>query len=432
MNTTFVEKANNVVKFTVEVDGATFEKGLVYAYNRNKNRITLPGFRKGKAPRKLIEAQYGANFFYEEAINHIFPDVYEEAIKELKLDVVSQPTVDVEKIDKETGVKFVVDVTVKPEVTLGQYKGLTVEKIKVEVTEDDIQSELKSIQQKNARLVEVTDRAAEDGDIAKISYLGTVDGVAFEGGQADSHDLTLGSHAFIEGFEEQIVGHKIGDKFDVNVTFPDAYHAPELSGKAAVFAVELKGLSKKELPELNDEFAEDVSEFSTLDEYKTSIQDKLTKEKEEKAKQIQSDKLLDAAIANATMDVPQVMYDNKINQMMREFEENVGRQGLTLDIYCKYMGTTKEDLKENFRETSEKSVRARLVLEQVAKEENLTISEEELEKEIGRFGESYGIDAQKMIEMFQEEDKSALEEDMLVRAALKLIEDSANEVEKAE
>lgn len=431
MNATFVEKANNVVKFTVEVDGSTFEKGLTYAYNQNKNKITLPGFRKGKAPRKLIEAQYGANFFYEEAINHIFPEVYEEAITELNLDVVSQPTIDVEKIDKETGVKFIVDVTVKPEVTLGQYKGLEVEKEKIEVTEEEIESELKSIQQKNARLVEITDRAAEDGNVAKISYLGTVDGVAFEGGQSDNHDLTLGSHAFIEGFEEQIVGHNVGDKFDVNVTFPDAYHAPELSGKDAVFAVELKGLSKRELPELNDEFAEDVSEFSTLDEYKTSIQDKLTKEKEEKAKQIQSDKLLDAAIANCTMDVPQVMYDNKINQMMREFEENVSRQGLTLDIYCKYMGTTKEDLKENFRETSEKSVRARLMLEKVAKEEGLTISEEDLKQEIGKFGESYGIDAEKMIEMFQEGDKKALEEDMLVRAALKLIEDSANEIEKA-
>ena len=431
MNATFVEKANNVVKFTVEVDGATFEKGLTYAYNQNKNKITLPGFRKGKAPRKLIEAQYGANFFYEEAINHIFPEVYEEAITELDLDVVSQPTIDVEKIDKETGVKFIVDVTVKPDVTLGQYKGLEVEKEKIEVTEEEIESELKSIQQKNARLVEVTDRPAEDGDVAKISYLGTVDGVAFEGGQSDSHDLTLGSHAFIEGFEEQIVGHNVGDKFDVNVTFPDAYHAPELSGKDAVFAVELKGLSKRELPELNDEFAEDVSEFSTLDEYKTSIQDKLTKEKEEKAKQIQSDKLLDAAIANCTMDVPQVMYDNKINQMMREFEENVSRQGLKFYFYCKYMGTTKEDLKENFRETSEKSVRARLMLEKVAKEEGLTISEEDLKQEIGKFGESYGIDAEKMIEMFQEGDKKALEEDMLVRAALKLIEDNANEIEKA-
>ena len=223
----------------------------------------------------------------------------------------------------------------------------------------------------------------------------------------------------------------MGDKFDVNVTFPEAYHAPELSGKAAVFAVELKGLSKRELPELNDEFAEDVSEFSTLDEYKASIQDKLKKEKEEKAKQIQSDKLLDAAIANCTMDVPQVMYDNKIDQMMREFEENITRQGLTMDIYCKYMGTTKEDVKENFRETSEKSVRARLMLEQIVKEENLTVSEEALKEEIGRFGESYGIDAEKMIEMFREEDKEALKEDMLVKQALKLIEDSAEEVEKA-
>ena len=431
MNATFVEKANNVVKFTVEVDGAAFEKGLAYAYNQNKNKISLPGFRRGKAPRKLIEAQYGANFFYEEAINHIFPDVYEEAIDELKLDVVSRPTIDVENINKETGVKFIVEVTVKPEVTLGQYKGLKVEKEPVEVTEEEVEKELKSIQEKNARLVEVTDRAAENGDVAKISYLGTVDGVAFEGGQADNHDLTLGSHAFIEGFEEQIVGHNVGDKFDVNVTFPEAYHAPELSGKAAVFAVELKGLSKRELPELNDEFAEDVSEFSTLDEYKASIQDKLKKEKEEKAKQIQGDKLLDAAIANCTMDVPQVMYDNKIDQMMREFEENITRQGLTMDIYCKYMGTTKEDVKENFRETSEKSVRARLMLEQIVKEENLTVSEEALKEEIGRFGESYGIDAEKMIEMFREEDKEALKEDMLVKQALKLIEDSAEEVEKA-
>lgn len=431
MNATFVEKANNVVKFTVEVDGAAFEKGLAYAYNQNKNKISLPGFRRGKAPRKLIEAQYGANFFYEEAINHIFPDVYEEAIDELKLDVVSRPTIDVENINKETGVKFIVEVTVKPEVTLGQYKGLKVEKEPVEVTEEEVEKELKSIQEKNARLVEVTDRAAENEDVAKISYLGTVDGVAFEGGQADNHDLTLGSHAFIEGFEEQIVGHNVGDKFDVNVTFPEAYHAPELSGKAAVFAVELKGLSKRELPELNDEFAEDVSEFSTLDEYKASIQDKLKKEKEEKAKQIQSDKLLDAAIANCTMDVPQVMYDNKIDQMMREFEENITRQGLTMDIYCKYMGTTKEDVKENFRETSEKSVRARLMLEQIVKEENLTVSEEALKEEIGRFGESYGIDAEKMIEMFREEDKEALKEDMLVKQALKLIEDSAEEVEKA-
>lgn len=431
MNATFVEKTNNVVKFTLEVDGAVFEKGLAYAYNQNKNKISLPGFRRGKAPRKLIEAQYGANFFYEEAINHIFPDVYEQAIDELKLDVVSRPTIDVENIDKETGIKFIVEVTVKPNVTLGQYKGLKVEKEPVEVTEEEVEQELKSIQEKNARLVEVTDRAAEEGDVAKISYLGTVDGVAFEGGQSDSHDLTLGSHTFIEGFEEQIVGHNVGDKFDVNVTFPEAYHAPELSGKAAVFVVELKGLSKRELPELNDEFAEDVSEFSTLDEYKTSIQDKLKKEKEEKAKQIQSDKLLDAAIANCTMDVPQVMYDNKIEQMMREFEENITRQGLTMDIYCKYMGTTKEAVRENFRETSEKSVRARLMLEQIVKEENLTVSEEALTEEIGKFGESYGIDAQKMIEMFRQEDKEALKEDMLVKEALKLIEDSAEEIEKA-
>ena len=425
MNATLISKENNVVKFTFEVDAATFEKGMNYAYNKHKNNISIPGFRKGKAPRKLIEAQYGENFFYEDAINFIFPDAYEEATKELGLDVVSRPTLDVEKIDKATGIKFLVDVTVKPPVTLGQYKGLEIEKEPVEVTEEEVMAELTREQKKNARTIEVTDRAAEMGDIATISYAGSVDGVPFEGGQADSHDLELGSHAFIEGFEDQIVGHKVGDKFDVNVTFPEAYHAPDLAGKAAVFAVEVKKLSAKELPELNDEFAEDVSEFSTLAEYKDSILAKLKKSKEEKAKQIQGDKLLDIAVANCTMDVPQIMFDNKIDQMMHEFEENISRQGLSMDIYYQYMGTNEQQMRDNFKVTAEKSVKARLMLEQVAKEENIVITKEQLDEEIGRYGESYGLDPAKMIEMFRPEDRAALEADMLVHEALKVIEDSA-------
>lgn len=425
MNATIINKEDDVVKLSFEVNAETFEEGLKYAYNKHKNKISIPGFRKGKAPRKLIEAQYGEEFFYEDAINYIFPDAYEEAVKELKLDVVSRPTLDIENADKETGIKFVVDVTVKPNVTLGQYKGLQIEKSVLEVKEEEVMMELKKEQEKNSRIVDVTDRAAQDGDIAKISYLGKVDGVAFEGGQADSHDLTLGSHAFIEGFEEQIVGHSIGDKFDVNVTFPQEYHAPDLAGKAAVFEVELKAISKKELPELNDAFAEDVSDFSTLDEYKASIMDKIKKENEEKAKQIQGEKLLDIAIENCTMKVPQVMFDNKIDQMLREFEENIGRQGLSIDIYCKYMGTTKEQMRDNFRETAEKSVKARLMLEQIAKEENIVISKERLDEEIGKFGESYGLDAEKTIEMFKQEDRDALEADIVVHEALKVIEDNA-------
>ncbi len=347
------------------------------------------------------------------------------AVKELGLDVVSAPTLDVDYIESGKGAKFVIDVVIKPEVALGQYKGLEVEKVSAEVTEDEVLAELKKVQNKNARTVEVTDRAAEMGDIAKISYEGSVDGVPFYGGKADNHELELGSHQFIAGFEEQVAGHSVGEKFDINVTFPEQYHAPELAGKAAVFAIELKALSKKELPELNDAFAEDVSEFATLDEYKANILEKLAAEKTERAKQLQGDKLLDAAVANCTMEVPQVMYDNKINSMMREFEENITRQGLTMDIYYQYMGTDEAGMRENFKDTGKKSVDARLMLEAIAKAENLVISEEELKAEICRYGESYGIDEKTALEIFRDEDKEMLKEDMLVHAAMKLIEDTA-------
>ncbi len=425
MNAVVLNKEKTDVKFSFEVSAEVLEQGMAFAYNKHKNQISIPGFRKGKVPRKLIEAQYGEGFFYEDAINHIFPDEYMAAVKELGLDVVSAPTLDVDYIESGKGAKFVIDVVVKPEVALGQYKGLEVEKVSAEVTEDEVLAELKKVQNKNARTVEVTDRAAEMGDIAKISYEGSVDGVPFDGGKADNHELELGSHQFIAGFEEQVAGHSVGEKFDINVTFPEQYHALELAGKAAVFAIELKALSKKELPELNDAFAEDVSEFATLDEYKANILEKLAAEKTERAKQLQGDKLLDAAVANCTMEVPQVMYDNKINSMMREFEENITRQGLTMDIYYQYMGTDEAGMRENFKDTGKKSVDARLMLEAIAKAENLVISEEELKAEICRYGESYGIDEKTALEIFRDEDKEMLKEDMLVHAAMKLIEDTA-------
>jgi len=425
MNATVMNKENTAVKFSYEASAEKFEEGLKYAYNKNKANIALAGFRKGKAPRKLIEAQYGENFFYEDAINFVFSETYEEALKELDLDVVSQPTLDIENVDKETGVKFIIDVTVKPEVKLGQYKGLEIEKVDISVKDEEVMAELKKVQEKNGRKVDVTDRAAQIDDAVTISFDGSIDGVRFDGGQADSHELTLGSHTFIEGFEEQLVGHNIGDAFDVNVTFPAEYHAPELAGKPAVFAVELKAITVMELPELNDDFAEDVSDFSTMEEYKASILDKLKAGKEEQTKQDQGEKMLDLAIANAEMDVPQIMYDNKIDQMVREFEENIGKQGLSLDIYCQYMGVTKEAMRDNFKETSEKSVKARLMLEQIAKEESLIISKEELNAEIGKYGESYGLDAEKTLEMFRQEDRDALQTDMMVHKAMQLIEESA-------
>ena len=425
MNAVVISKEKTAVKLSFEVSAEVLETGLAFAYNKHKNEIALPGFRKGKVPRKIVEKQFGEGFFYEDAINHIFPENYMAAIKELGLDVVSAPVLDIEYIESGKGAKFICDVTVKPEVELGQYKGLTVEKVSAEVTDTDVMLELEKVQRQNARKVEVTDRAAQMGDIANINYLGSVDGVPFDGGKAEGHELELGSHSFIEGFEEAIVGHNIGEEFDINVTFPEAYHAPELAGKPAVFAIKLNALTAKELPELNDAFAEDVSEFSTLDEYKADILAKLGAEKADKARQLQGDKLLDAAVANCKMEVPQVMYDNKIDSMLNEFKENIVRQGLSIDIYYQYMGTNEEMMRETFKETSIKSVDARLMLEAIAKAENIMISDEELDAEVVKYGESYGIDGQTMLDMIQPEDKDALRQDLLVRAAMKLIEDTA-------
>lgn len=429
MNANVLSKENNLVKFTFQVSPEALEEGIKYAYEKAKKNISIPGFRKGKAPRKIIEAQYGVGVFYDEAVNFILNKEYEGVIKELNLDVVSRPEIDIKEIGKETGVTFEIGVYVKPEVTLGQYKGLEVEKQNVEVTDEEVEAEIKKVQEQNSRMVTVTDRAAQMGDVVTISYLGTVDGVAFEGGQSDAYDLTLGSHTFIDTFEDQIVGHNVGDKFDVNVKFPEEYHSEELKGKDAVFAVEVKEIKFKELPEANDELAQDVSDFDTLDEYKADLNKKLIADKEAKAKQVMSDSLLDKAVANATMDVPECMYDNKLEQLLGDFEQNIGRSGLTLDLYCTYMGTTRDGLREQFKDTAKKSVDARLVLEAVAATENLALSKEEVDEEIGKLGESWGLTSEKMLEIFRDEDRANLEKDLLVRKAMTFIEENAVEVE---
>lgn len=433
MNANVISKENNLVKFTFQATPEVLEEGMKYAYDKARKNISIPGFRKGKAPRKIIEAQYGVGIFYDDAINFVLNKEYEGVIKELGLDVVSRPEVDVKEIGKDKGVTFEIGVYVKPDVTLGQYKGLEVEKQNVEVTAEDVDAEIKKVQEQNSRMVTITDRPAAMGDVVTISYLGTVDGVAFDGGQSDAYDLTLGSKTFIDTFEDQIVGHNTGDKFDVNVKFPEEYHAEELKGKDAVFAVEVKEIKFKELPEANDELAQDVSDFDTLDEYKASISEKLKADKEARAKQIMSDSLLDKAVENATMDVPECMYENKLEQLLSDFEQNIGRSGLTLELYCTYMGTTRDGLREQFKDTAKKSVDARLVLEAIASVENLTLSKEEVDEEIGKLGESWGLTAERMLEIFREEDRKNIEEDLLVRKAMTFVEDNAVEVEpKAE
>lgn len=428
MNAKLVSKENYTVRITFEVGPEKFEEGVKYSFNKNKNSIVVPGFRKGKAPRKLIEKQYGADIFYDDAINFVLPDAYEEAVRELDLAVVDKPTVDIETLSKEEGIKFVAVVTVKPEVKLGQYKGLEYERIDVEVTDADVEAELKMVQDKNARAVSV-ERPAQLGDIVNISYLGTVDGVAFEGGASASHDLTLGSHSFIDTFEDQIVGHSIGDKFDVNVTFPTEYHEASLAGKPAVFAVEVKDITVKELPEINDEFAQDVSEFDTLDEYKADIKAKLQTAKESKAKNDQHDELIDKLAMGAEIDVPAIMIENKVEQMLDDVKQNLVQQGIPMDAYMQYMGENAEQLKGMYRLQAENMVRAKLALEQVAVEEKLEVTDEEIDESIKQIAEAYGIDVENMINMATSDERKSIKGEILVQKAIDFIANNAVEVE---
>ena len=428
MNASIIGKEGNVVKFTFKSTPEMLEEGMKYSYKTNKDKFLLPGFRKGKAPRKIIEAQYGEAVFYDDAINYIVSKEYDEVINELGLEVVSRPDINVPELSRDNGVTFEISVTVKPEIKLGQYKGLQIEKTEILVSDEEVDAEIAKVREQNARNVSVSDRPAQMGDIVNISYLGTKDGVPFDGGQADSYDLTLGSHSFIDTFEDQIVGHNIGDKFDVNVKFPEEYHEPSLAGAEAVFAVELKDISVKELPELNDELAQDVSDFDTLDEYKASIVDKIKEKKDSLAKQEKSDKLVDKVIEGSEMDLPEVMVENRVEQMMREFDMNLRQQGISLDIYCQYTGGSLDSLRESSRASAEKSVKARLVLAGIAKEEKLDLTDEEFKDHLSKIGESYGITAEKWLELVTDEDKKTIKEDLLVQKALLLIEESAVEI----
>ena len=426
-----VEKLEkNMAKLTIEVSAEDFEKAVQAAYMKNKNKITIPGFRKGKAPRVMIEKMYGTGIFFEDAANALIQSEYPKAAEESKLDIVSQPEIDVVQIEKGKSFIFTAEVAVKPEVTLGQYKGVEVEVSPVEVTEEEVAAELKKEQENNSRTIDVDDRAVAQGDMVTLDFEGFVDGVAFEGGKGTDYPLTIVSNSFIPGFEDQLVGAEIGVEKEVNVTFPENYHANDLAGKPAVFKCTVKAIKVKELPELDDEFAKDVSEFDTLAEYKADIEKKLKERKEDVAKREREDKAVDAVIANAQMDIPEPMIQNQIDQLMQDFIRRMQAQGLSIDQYYQFTGLDSAKVQEQMRPQALKRIQSRLVLEKVAEAENIQISEEQLEEELKKMAEMYKMELDKLKELMGDYEKEQIKADMAVQEAVTLVAEAAQVVEK--
>lgn len=418
---------NNQVKLTMEVSAERFEEGMKYAYNKNKNHISIPGFRKGKAPRTFVEKTYGPELFYEDAINYVIPDAYEAALKEHNLDVVSRPEFDVEKVEKGQNLILTALVTVKPEVVLGQYKEIETPKMDVEVKEEEIEEELKQAQDKNARIITVTDRPIKDGDEVIIDYEGFIDGEAFDGGKGTDYSLKIGSHTFIDTFEEQLIGANLGDDLELNVNFPEEYQQKDLAGKPALFKVEVKEIKEKELPPLDDEFAKDVSEFDTLDEYKQDIKAKLLEQKEKAAKLEKERTVLEKIIENAEINVPEVMITNQIEQMVQDFSMRMKYQGLPIEQYLQFTGQTMDRLKENFRPDAEFQIKARLVLEQIAEVENIEVTDEELDEEFNRMAEQYKMELDKLLSTVGDSEKESIRGDIKIRKAVDLVVNSSKE-----
>ena len=417
-----VEKLEkNMAKLTVEVSAEDFKAAIKKAFNKNKNRFAIPGFRKGKAPQAMIEKMYGEGVFYEDAADEAINASYAEAMKESGLDIVSRPEVTIEKIGKDEPFVYSALVAVKPEVTLGQYKGVEVEKADASVSAEDVEAELKKVQEQNARLLTVEDRGVEDGDQTVIDFEGFVDGKGFEGGKAEDYPLTIGSHSFIDTFEEQLIGKKIGEECEVNVTFPTEYHAADLAGKPATFKVTVKEIKVKELPELNDEFASEVSEFDTLDEYKKDIEKKLAEKKEIEANSKNEDAVVAKVVENASMEIPDKMIDAQAENMVQDMARRMQSQGLSLDMYLKYTGMTVEQMKEQARPDAEKRIRTRLVLEAVAKAENIQISDEKVDEEVAKMAEAYKMEVEKLKSYMSESDVKQMKEDLAVQQAVDLL-----------
>ena len=424
-----VEKLEkNMAKLTIEVSAEDLDKAMEKAYQKQKSRISLPGFRKGKAPRKMIESMYGKGVFMEDAVNSLVPQEYTKALGECDLEIVSQPEINVTQMEPGKALIFTADVAVKPEVTLGDYKGVEVPKSEIAVTDEEVDAEVKKEQDKNARTVAVEDRAAANGDITTIDFEGFVDGVAFEGGKGTDYALTLGSGTFIPGFEDQLVGANTGDHVEVKVTFPEEYQAKELAGKEAVFQCDVKKIETKEVPELDDEFAKDVSEFDTLAEYKENVKKELTEKKEAEAKTAKENAVIDKVIENAQMDIPEAMLMTQCRQMLDDFSRRMQSQGLSMDQYFQFTGMTADKMMEDMKPQALKRIQTRLVLEKVAEVENIQPTEEEVNEEISKMAEAYKMEADKLKELLGERELEQMKKDMAVQKAVTVIADAAKEV----
>lgn len=418
----------NMAKLTITVPAEKVEEAIEKAYQKQKSKISIPGFRKGKVPRKMVEKMYGAGVFYEDAANDMIPTAYEEAAKESKLDIVSQPKIEVTQMEAGKEFIFTAEVAVKPEVELGEYKGLEVPKTDITVSDDEVMAEIDKEREQNSRIVAVEDRAVEDGDMTVIDFEGFVDGEAFEGGKGTDYPLTIGSHSFIDTFEDQLIGKNIGEEVTVNVTFPNEYHAEALQGKPAMFKVTVKEIKKKELPELDNDFVEDVSEFSTVDEYKASIKTKLEIKKVESAKNAKEDAVIEKLIEGAKMELPDAMVDSQVRQMAEDFARRISAQGISIEQYFQYTGLTADKLLEQMKPQAVKRIQSRLVLEAVAEKENFEVTEDDLNKEIEDMATAYSMDVEKLKELLTDADKENMKKDVQVKKAVEFVTEQAKEV----
>ena len=425
-----VEKLEkNTVKLTIEVPAEELEKALQEAYNRQKKNISMPGFRKGKVPRAMVEKMYGAGVFYEDAANALIPQAYADAAKECGEDIVSRPVVDITQIEKGKPFIFTAEVATKPEVTLGKYIGVTVTKVDGTVTDEDVTAAIDKEREKNARTINVEDRAIENGDTAVIDFEGFVDGVAFDGGKGENHSLEIGSGSFIPGFEDQLIGKNAGDDVDVNVTFPEEYHAEDLAGKEATFKVKIHEIKAKEIPELDDEFVQDVSEFDTVAEYKDSVKAKLEEQKQNEIKRAYQDEAIDKIVDKSTMELPDAMIDTQCENMINQFAQQMAQQGLSMDQYLQFSGLNQ--LKEQVRPDAITRIKSSLVLEQIAKEENIEITDADVDAEIEKMATMYNMEADKLKEYMGEDEKENMKQDLAVQKAVELITESVKPRAKA-
>lgn len=417
-----VEKLeHNMAKLTVEVAAEDVEKALQAAYLKQRKQINIPGFRKGKVPRQMIEKMYGPEVFYDEAANNMIPDAYAKAYDESELDIVSQPKIEVVQMEKGKPFIFTAEVATKPEVTLGDYKGLKVDKVSTRVTQKEVDEEIEKERERNARTIEVTDRAVQDKDEVTLDFEGFVDGVAFEGGKGEDYPLTIGSGSFIPGFEEQLIGAEIDKEVKVNVTFPKEYHSEELAGKDATFKCTVHTIKAKELPELDDEFASEVSECETMDAYRAEVKKNIKERKERTGKEKKENQAVDQAIENAQMDIPEAMIEFQVRQMADDFARRIQQQGLTVEQYFQFTGMTAEKMLEEMRPQAEKSIKTRLVLEAIVKAENIEVSDERVEEELTKMAEAYQMEVEKLKEFMGENEKKQIKEDLAVQEAITLL-----------